>query len=245
MRPGPHVGDTGAGLHCVIGILAALHQRHLTGRGQRVEVNMQEAVINFNRIAFAGQMMTGKPIERSGNQSALGASAPSELYPCKPGGPNDYVFIYTSRGGNRHWQRLLKLIGREDLADDPRFASPEARIKNVADVDALLSAWCRQRTKFEAMETLQRAGVPAGAVLDTQELSEDPNLRKRGMFATVRHPTRGQVTIPGWPVRLSESQVPVQTAPLLGQHTEEVLSEWLGLSEKEIQEFRKETPVET
>ena len=244
LRPGPHVGDTGAGLHCVIGILAALQQRHLTGRGQRVEVSMQDAVINFNRIAFAGQMMRGKPMERTGNQSALGASAPSELYACKPGGPNDYVFVYTSRGGNRHWQRLLKVIGREDLADDPRFSSPEARIKHVNEVDALLSGWCRQRTKIEAMEMLQRAGVPAGAVLDTQELSEDPYLRKRGMFATIEHPVRGPVTMPGFPVKLSDSQVPVRTSPALGQHTEEVLSEWLGLSEKEIQDFRKVTAVE-
>jgi formyl-CoA transferase len=238
MRPGPHVGDTGAGLHCVIGILAALHQRHMTGQGQRVEVSMQDAVINFNRIAFAGQMILGRPIERSGNGSALGASAPSELYPCKPFGVNDYVFVYTSRGGNRQWQRLLKLIHREDLAGDPRFSSPEARIENVDLVDALLAAWCRERTKTEAMEALQRAGVPGGAVFDTQELSEDPHLRERGMFATVEHPTRGKVTIPGWPVKLSESSVAVTTSPLLGQHTEEVLSEWLGMSSCDIEEYK-------
>lgn len=241
LRPGTHVGDTGAGLHCAIGILAALQQRHLTGRGQRVEVSMQDAVINFTRIAFAGQMMRGKPVERTGNHSALGASAPSELYPCKPGGPNDYVFIYTSRGDNRHWQRLLKVIGREDLADDARFSSPEARNRNVTQVDALLSAWCRERTKIEAMDTLQRAGVPAGAVLDTQELSADPYLRRRGMFETIEHPLRGAVTLPGFPVKLSESRVPLRTSPALGQHTEEVLSEWLGLSLQEIKDLTKET----
>lgn len=241
LRPGTHVGDTGAGLHCVIGILAALQQRHLTGRGQRVEVSMQDAVINFTRIAFAGQMMRGKPVERTGNHSALGASAPSELYACKPGGPNDYVFIYTSRGDNRHWQRLLKVIDREDLASDTRFSSPEARNKNVVQVDALLSAWCRERTKIEAMETLQRAGVPAGAVLDTQELSADPYLRKRGMFETIEHPVRGAVTLPGFPVKLSESRVPLRSSPGLGQHTEEVLSEWLGLSPLEIKDLTKET----
>ena len=240
LRPGPHVGDTGAGLHCVIGILAALQQRHLTGRGQRVEVSMQDAVINFNRIAFAGQLMQGEPIERTGNQSAIGTSAPSELYRCKPGGPNDYVFVYTSRGGNKHWQRLLKVIGREDLMNDPKFSSPQARIDHVEEVDALLSGWCGERTKIEAMETLQRAGVPAGAVLDTQELSEDPHLRKRGIFATIEHPVRGSVTMPAWPVKLSDSQVPVCSSPLLEQHTEEVLSEWLGLSQEEIREFRKE-----
>ena len=95
------------------------------------------------------------------------------------------------------------------------------------------------------METLQGAGVPAGAVLDTQELIEDPHLRKRGMFATVEHPTRGKLTVPGWPVKMSDSQVPVKCAPLLGEHTEEVLSEWLGLSAEEIQDYRKETPIKT
>ena len=228
LKPAPHVGDTGAGLHCVIGILAALYQRELTGHGQRVEVTMQEAVINFNRIYFAGQLMLGRPVERVGNQSVLHASAPSEIYRCEPGGPNDYVFVYASRAGNRHWEGVLKAIGREDLLNDPRFASPESRLKNVDEVDALLSAWCSERTKMEAMEALQRAGVPAGAVLDTQEISEDQHLRKRGMFATIEHPVRGPMTIPGWPVKMSDSQVPVRCSPLLGQHTEEVLSEWLG-----------------
>lgn len=246
LRPGTHTGDTGAGLHCVIGILAALYQRQLTGRGQKVWVSMQDAVINFNRINFAAQMMRGqgKPVERTGNQSPLGATAPCELYACKPGGSDDYVFIYTSRGSDRQWRQLLRVIGREDLANDPRFASPQARIEHVNEVDALLSAWCRERTKIEAMETLQRAGVPAGAVLGMRELSEDPQLRKHGMFATIEHPVRGPVTIPAWPVKMSESHVPVRSSPLLGQHTEEVLSEWLGLDQEEIEDFRRKSAVE-
>jgi formyl-CoA transferase len=243
MRPGPHVGDTGAGLHTVIGILAALNHRHATGRGQRVEVTMQDAVINFNRICFAGQIMKGKPVERSGSQSSLGAASPSELYKCKPGGPNDYVMIYCTRAGNWHWQRLLKVIGREDLANDPRFASPGARVKNSKDVDSLVADWCKDRTKIEAMETLQRAGVPAGAVLDTGELMGNAHLQERGMFATIEHPTRGKVMIPGFPVKLSDSKVPVTSAPLLGEHTEEVLTEWLGLSAEAAKEYRNATPL--
>lgn len=245
LRPGTHAGDTGAGLHCVIGILAALNQRHATGRGQKVWVSMQDAVINFNRINFASQMMRGpgKPVERTGNQSPLGSTAPCELYPCKPGGPDDYVFIYTSRGTDRHWQRLLKVIGREDLAEDPRYSSPEARVRHLSEVDALINGWCSERTKVEAMEALQNAGVPAGAVLGMQELSVDPQLRKRGMFPTIEHPVRGPLTIPGWPVKLSESEVPVHTAPLLGQHTEEVLAEWLCMDSGEIAEYRNAPPV--
>ncbi|MBI4189338.1 MAG: CoA transferase [Betaproteobacteria bacterium] len=238
LRPGPTVADSGAGMHCVIGIQAALYQRQSTGRGQRIEVAMQEAVINFNRIAYAAYLLKGKPPKRNGNSGVLGTSAPGDVYRCKPSGDNDYVFIYTSRGGNKHWQKLLKLIGREDLANDRRFSSPEARIENVAEVDSLLSEWCSTRTKIEAMDTLQNAGVPAGAVLDVQEISEDPHLRKRGMFVTVDHPVRGPLTMPAWPVKMSESHVPVKCSPLLGEHTEEVLSEWLGLGNKDIQEVR-------
>jgi formyl-CoA transferase len=243
LRPGPHVGDTGAGLHCVIGILAALNQRHRTGRGQRIEVTMQDSVINFNRIVFAGQLMAGKPVERTGNQSSLGAAAPSELYKCKPGGTNDWIMVYSTRAGNWHWQRLLKLMKREDLAQDPRFATPKLRVQNAAVVDKLVGDWCAQYTKKEAMELMQDAGVPAGAVYDTAELMNDPHLRKRGMFAEVNHPTRGKFHIPGWPVKMSDSSVPVKTAPLLGQHTAELLSEWLGMGKQEVEEYIKEFPL--
>src|SRR5258706_5982537 len=243
LRPRAHVGDTGAGMHCLVGILAALNQRHATGLGQRIEVSMQDAVINFNRICFAGQLMFGKPVSRTGNQSSIGAAAPSELYLCKPGGENDYVMVYTSRAGNWHWQRLLKVIGREDLAEDPRFASPAARVKHAADVDALVAEWCGRHTKIEAMEKLQNAGVPAGAVLDTAELTADPHLRKRGMFAPVTHPKRGEIWMPGWPVKMSASKVEVKCAPLLGQDTADGLSEGAGLGGGEIDAYGKETPV--
>ncbi len=243
LRPGPHVGDTGAGIHCLVGILAALNQRHATGKGQRIEVSMQDAVINFNRICFAGQLMFGKPVPRTGNQSSIGAAAPSELYLCKPGGPNDYVMVYTSRAGSWHWQRLLKVMDREDLAEDPRFSTPAMRVKNAAEVDALVGEWCARHTKVEAMEKLQNAGVPAGAVLDTQELSSDPHLRKRGMFAPVQHPKRGEVWMPGWPVKMSGSNVEVKCSPLLGEHTADVLAQWTGMTPAQIDEYIKETPV--
>ena len=243
LRPGPHVGDTGAGMHCLVGIIAALYQRQFSNKGQRVEVSMQDAVINFNRICFAGQLMFGKPVPRTGNQSSIGAAAPSELYKCKPGGDNDYVMVYTSRAGNWHWQRLLTVIGREDLKDDERFASPAARVKNAKEVDALVAEWCAQHTKVEAMEKMQNAGVPAGAVLDTAELSNDPHLRKRGMFVSVQHPKRGEVVVPGWPVHMSESKVDVTCGPLLGEHSEQVLAEWAGMNKEQIAEYVKETPL--
>src|SRR5690606_34971929 len=183
LRPGPTIGDTGTGLHCAIGILSALYQRIRTGRGQRVSVSMQEAMINFSRIAFARWAMTGEATPRCGNQSLLSSTAPSGVYPCKGGGPNDYCFIYTSRSPTNHqWKRLLSIIGREDLLDDERFSSPEMRFKHQDEVDALISNWTKDRDKLEVMRILGAAGVPAGAVMDTKELVEDEELNRREAF---------------------------------------------------------------
>jgi formyl-CoA transferase len=243
IKPGPTIGDTGTGLHTAIGILAALYQRQFTGKGQRIEVAMQEAVINFGRIAYASQALWDKPAPRVGNQSVLGTSSPSEVYPCKGDGPNDYCYIYTTRAGNHHWERLCKILGREELIDDERFNKPESRWKHRAEVDAILTAWTKQRDKVEVMKTLGEAGVPAGAVFDTMELQSDPHLRKRGMFVTVKHPIRGDFTMPGWPVKMSESYVEVTTSPLLGEHTREIFSELLGMNESQIEQLKEEAAI--
>jgi formyl-CoA transferase len=237
IKPGPTFGDTGAGLHAAIGILAALHQRARTGVGQRIEVSMQEAMVNFCRIAYARQLMTGRACERVGNKSPLGSSAPSDIFPCKPGGPDDYCFIYTSRAGNKHWDRLLVVMGREDLADDPRFATPELRRQHNDEVDEIIAAWTLQFTKYELMEVLGDAQIPGGAVLNTMELSEDEHLRARGTFVEVDHPQRGTFVMPGWPVQMSGSRVPVRAAPLLGADNATVFGELLGVVDDEIAEL--------
>lgn len=240
LKPGPTIGDTGTGLHCAIGILAALLQRNVTGRGQRIEVAMQEAVINFSRIAFATQALHDKAVDRVGNQSILGTSSPSENYKCKGDGPNDYCFVYTTRAGNHQWERLLKVIGREELIGDSRFDTPEARWANRMEVDRIVSEWTARYPKREVMEVLGRSGVPAGAVFDTDELINDPHLRRRGMFVTVDHPVRGAFTMPGFPIRMSDSHVPVAPAPLLGEHNEEVYGEWLGMGPEALAALKRE-----
>ena len=140
----------------------------------------------------------------------------SEAYPCKGGGPNDYCFIYSSRATNRHWERLLDFMGREDLKGDERFSTPEMRYRNRKAVDELLSAWTRQHDKREVMKKLGEAGVAAGAIFDTAELSTDPHMKKRGVFVTVQHPVRGAFTLPAFPVKMSGSHVAVECSPLLG-----------------------------
>jgi formyl-CoA transferase len=238
LKPGPTIGDTGTGLHAAIGVLGALYQRQFTGHGQRVEVAMQEAVINFSRIAYASQLLWNKAAPRVGNRGVMGVNAPSEAYPCKGGGPNDYCYVYTTRAGNHHWERLMRVIGREDLLDDPRFATNLDRHANTDAVDELLKPWIAQRTKREVMETLGQAGIPAGAVFDTNELLNDPFLREDGMFATIDHPVRGEVTMPGWPVKMSQSKVPLKSAPLLGQDNAGVYGELLGCTPEQLATLR-------
>jgi formyl-CoA transferase len=242
LKPGPTFADTGSGLHLAIGILGALYQREFTGKGQCIRVAMQEAVMNFSRITFARHQLTGKPVARVGNGSPSSTAAPSGLYACKGGGPNDYCFIYTARDeltGNRQWRALLKTIGRSDLLDDPRFVTPESRFKRKEEVDEVIRPWMASQEKRAAMEALNGAGVPAGAVFDTGDLMNDPSFRATGMLTEIVHPTRGPVVLPGWPVKMSGSPTPPITCPpTLGQHTDAVLQEILGMDDTAINELR-------
>jgi formyl-CoA transferase len=243
LKPGPNVGDSGAGLHCSLGIIAALYQRQFTNMGQRIEVSMQDAVINFCRIAYAAQAMFGKPAPRAGNQSIIAGTSPSEVYPCKGGGENDYCYVYTTRAGNHQWEAMLKVIGREDLMGDPRFSGPRERQKNAAALDEIVSAWTRQHDKLEVMKLLGAANVPASVIFDTVELSNDPDLRKRGTFVTVKHPTAGDFVMPGFMTKMSGSNVPIAHSPQLAADNEAVYSGLLGLSKDELESLKKDQAI--
>ena len=243
LRSGATIADTGAGLHCVIGILTALYQRQFTGRGQKIEVVMQDVVTNLCRISYAAQAVTGEPAFRNGNQSLINSTSPSEAYPCKGGGPNDYCFIYSSRATNRHWERLLQVMGREDLIGDPRYTDPVTRFEYHQEIDKLISAWTRQHDKRTVMKLLGEAGVAAGAVFDTKDLSEDPHLRRRGVFVTVKHPMRGDFTMPAWPVKMSQCHVPVECAPPLGRDTCAVYGGLAGCGAEELAALKRENAI--
>ncbi len=224
----PSIGDSGTGMHCVIGILAALMQRHATGEGQQVEVSMQDAVLNLIRVSLRDHQRLGKSMERTGNQ--LGAGVPGTTYRCRGGGPNDYVFIFAQQ---QMWHPLLRAMGREDLIGDPRYETADARWRNKTEVDALVEGWTSERSKHEVMKVLAGAGVPCGAVLDTGEVLEDPHLRARDMIVELDHPVRGRHVTVGNPIKLSASPAHITRAPLLGEHRRQVLAE-LGYTDAEI-----------
>ncbi len=234
IRCGAAFADTGAGIHCAVGILSAYIQRLRTGRGQRVEVSMQDVVANFMRSMMTQQYRSDKPAPRRGNR--LPGYVPGEIFPCHPGGTNDYVYIFVM--GERMWQDLLRAIGRDDLLHDSRFGSPMARLHHAKEVYALITAWTRQRTKFEAMEHLGRAGIPAAAVLDTQELLANEQLRARRMVVDIEQPEHGVFSMLGNAIQLSDSPTEYVPAPLLGQHTEEVLAALLGMHATEVAALR-------
>lgn len=229
MRPGATFGDTGSGVHAALGILAAYIQRQRTGRGQVVEIAMQEVIANFMREPMAQREWRASPIQRRGNRTVV----PTDLYPCAPGGPNDYIYIMVVT--TRMWDALITAIDRPELGADPRFATVRDRHAHGDELWEIIASWTRQRTKFEAMEHLANAGVPCSAVFDTEDLLANPHLRARNMVRTIQHPTVGEFQLLAPPIHLSDSDVDLQRAPLLGEHTAAVLQAELGLAPADLE----------
>jgi formyl-CoA transferase len=242
-RPGLSLGDTGTGMLMAITILGALYKRRETGQGHRLQVAMQDAIMHYMRINFATQGRTGKAAERGGSKVPGVRNAPMGLYPCAPGGPNDYVYIMTSRANPEHWDRLLKVMGREGLIGDPRYADAFARLEREAEVDSIIAARTRGHTKLDAMRAVGNAGIPAGAVLDTMELQNDKTFEDRGIMQVMRHPVHRDFKMPGWPVRIDGKPPLVTSSPVLGEHTDTVLSEWLGLNGQAVEALRAEGAI--
>ena len=246
---GAQIGDTGTGLHLAIGILAALVHRESSGVGQRVECAMQDAVMNLCRVKFRDQQrlahgpMTeypqypngefGTSVPRAGNAS--GGGQPGWALRTAPGGPNDYVYVIIQPPG---WAHLMRVIGREELIDDPEWSTPKVRLPKLEQCFNMIEQWTMTKTKFEVMEILNPLNVPCGPILSIEELVNEEALMKTGTVAEVDHPTRGAYRTVGNPIKLSNSPSTVTRSPLLGEHTDEILTGVLGYSADEIEELR-------
>jgi formyl-CoA transferase len=239
VKPGLSFGDTGTGMLMGATILGALVERNRTGQGRRLQVAMQDAMIHYMRTCFSTMARTGKPARRNGAKPGGANNAPTGLYPTKGGGPNDYVYITCSRANPEHWSRLMTLIGRKELIDDPRFATGDDRITNEKELDAIIGEWTQQHEKREAMEKLIAVSVPAGAVFDTMELLNEPTFAERGFIQTVKH-HNGEYKMASWPVRVDGKTARIKGSPGLGQDTAEVLHDWLGIDERQLATLKLE-----
>jgi formyl-CoA transferase len=233
--PGPTTADSGTGVQLAMAILAAIVQRLRTGQGQFIEISMQEAMTYYMRTRIAVGSNWGEfACPRLGN--SIGG-APTNLYPCDPHGPNDWAYIMTVT--DRHWDALCMAMERDDLVADTRFVTGELRQAHAAELYEEIAGWTRSRSKQQVMEVLGGAGVPCSANLDTRDLFNDPHLNARGFVHQVEHPQHGEVPLLGFAPRMSASSVDIEPAPLLGEHSDEVLSEDLKLTPEQLAGLRE------
>jgi formyl-CoA transferase len=247
---GAQIGDSGSGIHLVAAILAALYQRTHSGQGQRVQVAMQDAVLNLCRVKLRDQQrlvhgplheypnkVFGDEVPRAGNAS--GGGQPGWALRCAPGGPNDYIYVIVQPVG---WAPIAELIGRPELADDPEWATPEARLPKLDKMFGLIEEWTSGLTKWDAMARLNAHNIPCGPIMSTHELIEDATLAALGSVVEVDHPQRGRFKTVGCPLKLSDSPVTVRRSPLLGEHTAEVLAE-LGYADSDLADLRSANAI--
>jgi benzylsuccinate CoA-transferase BbsF subunit len=228
--PGTHYPDHAANpYHAAFAIMAALRRRRLTGEGMKIDLSQVESTINFIGTGVVGYTLTGTDAEAKGNTSP--DAAPHGIYPCA--GEDEWCAITIM--DDAQWRAFAKAIGRADLAGDPGLAQAEDRLRRAAELDALTAAWTAARSGDEAVETMREAGVPAAIVASSRHLIEtDPQLAARAYWQRVDHPELGRSLYNAPPYVIDGERVELKRPPLLGEHTEEVLSGLLGLSRGEI-----------
>ena len=254
---GAQIGDSGTGLHLAFGIVTALYQRTHSGKGQRVTCAMQDGVLNLCRVKLRDQQRLnhgplkeysqfgqgipfGEATPRAGNDS--GGGQPGRILKCKDWekDPDAYTYFITQAAV---WKNICDVIGKPEWKEDPEFSTPEARLPHLDEVFSTIESWTMSKTKFEVMEICNPLNIPVGPILSMQELAKDQSLRETGTIVEVDHPERGKYLTVGNPVKLSESVSEVSRSPLLGEHTEEILRDIIGLSDDEIAMAREEGAI--
>src|SRR5436189_4651995 len=249
---GAQIGDSGTGLNLALGIVAALYQRTMTGRGQRVTAAMQDGVLNLARVKLRDQQRLahgplseysqygegipfGDTVPRAGNDS--GGGQPGWILKCKgyENDPDAYIYFITQAPV---WGAICDVIGKPEWKTDPDYATPNARLPRLKHIFNTIEQWTMTKTKFEVMEICNAVDIPVGPILSMKEIAEEPSPRKTGTVVEVDHPTRGKYLTVGNPVKMSDSITEVRRSPLLGEHTEEVLTKVLGYSAKELAEIK-------
>lgn len=235
MRPGGTFADTGTGMQAALGITAAYVQQQRTGEGQMIELSMQEVMTMFMRTAAS--QYWGEDRDAAPRRSVITA-APSGQYRCNGDGPNDYAVVQLA--SHDMWEALCRAIGKPELITDPRFARGADRRANSDALRAEIGAWMLEHEKFEVMRILGEAGVPCSAVYDSTDVFRDPHLKSRDFFVSIDHPVKGKYTQMRSPIRMTASKVDPGSAPLVGEHSREVLSKELGLEDAEIDNLLQE-----
>lgn len=249
---GAQIGDSGTGLHLALGITAALLHRERTGRGQKVLAPMQDGVVNLCRVKLRDQQrLKSGPLEeysqhgkgvpfgsatpRSGNDS--GGGQPGRILKCKGWeiDPNAYTYFITQAAV---WGNICDLIGRSEWKEDAEYATLAARLSKLDEIFDTIEEWTKTKTKFEVMDACNPLNIPVGPILSMEEIAADEGLRRSGTIVEVEHPERGRYLTVGCPIKLSEFNVEVKRSPLLGEHTDEILSAVLGYEGDELARVR-------
>ena len=235
MKAGPTLVDFMGGIHLYGAVLTALYDRDRSGEGRLVEVAMQETVYSSLAASFEYTHRTGQPPPRTGNRQAGLSSTPYNVYPTADG----HVAIHVVTEG--HWKNLTKAMGREELADDPRFATNVDRVAHMDETDAVVAEWTRSLGKMEVFARTKALRIPCAPVRTAPEIMHDPHMHERGMLEEIDHPELGQITVPTSPLRLHGlGKAPAAPSPTVGQHNAEIYGGWLGLSAEEIAALKAE-----
>jgi formyl-CoA transferase len=233
-RAGLSIGDSLAATHAVMGVMMALHARQTSGRGQVVDAAIYESVLAMTENLVTEYDLTGYVRERSG--SVLPGIAPSNVYPTAGGG-----MILIGGNGDTVFARLCEAMGQPALKDDPRYSDHASRGANQAELDELIAAWTRERSLDELLVLLEANSVPCGRIFRAPDMLEDPQYRAREAIVETDHPVFGKVKMQNVFPKLSETPGAVRwPGPALGEHTDAVLTETLGLSADKIAALRAE-----